>query len=342
MRGRKKLILTVQVKGSGSQASAPKGKKNPTAAVAAVPPSTIVSSPMQARKTKGKGKAVVTVLSDDDDGYNESDEDFDVRRPAGRLQRRALVGPPIRHDVKTDPLNEVHSALVEEFEIEATRLAEQIQNSKHLRQPIFSIQQLRDMVMGWTTDLGSMKQIPTIEPSKVELHGPRFITLVKRFQARYKSIMGTEADTPEPRHDLDTSVVDLVSSDDEEMCDLADDGEHSRYFRGSPPQAPPDDDRWMQDLDDMMRASQATSSSRRRSGGSTPRGGKGSYSKGKRSYSRKRGKSGGGVTKRASTGKRSSTGTSRSGGSNAFVSNRGGGRIGGAGGAQQRIDLMPL
>ncbi|KAK7924681.1 hypothetical protein PG985_006735 [Apiospora marii] len=345
MRGRRKLILTVQVKGSGGQAAAPKSKKKTTAAAAAAaPPSTIVSSPMQARKTKGKGKAVATVLSDDDDEYNESDDDFEVRKPAGRLQRRAPVGPPIRHDAKTEPLNEVHSALVEEFEIEATRIAEETQNTKHLRQPIFSVQQLRDMVMGWTTDLESMKQIPTIDPSKVTLHGRKFVALVKQFQERYKSIMGTEADTPEPRHGLDTSVVDLVSSDDEEMGDLADDGEDSRYFRGSPRQAPPDDDddRWMQDLDDMMRASQATSSSRRRSGGSTSRGGKGSYSKGKRSYSRKGGKSGGGVTKRASTGKRSSTGTSRSGGSSAFMSNRGGGRSGGAGGAQQRIDLMPL
>lgn len=297
---------------------------------------------MQARKTKGKGKAVATVLSHDDDEHNESDDDFEIRKPAGRLQRRAPVGPPIRHDTKTDPLNDVHSALVEEFEIEATRLAEEIQNSKHLRQPIFSVQQLRDMATGWTTDLESMKQIPTIESSKVALHGRKFVALVKKFQERYKSIMGTEADTPEPRRDLDTSVVDLVSSDDEEMGDAADDGENSRYFAGSARQATPDN-RWMQDLDDMMRASQATSSSsRRRSGGSTSRGGKGSYSKGKRSYPRKGGKSGGGVTKRASTGKRSSTGTSRSGGSIAFMSNRGGERSGGAGGAQQRIDLMPL
>ncbi|KAK8049081.1 hypothetical protein PG994_010811 [Apiospora phragmitis] len=347
MSGRKKLILTVQVKGSGGQASAPKGKKKTTAAATA-PPSTIVSSPMQARKTKGKGKgkgkAVATVLSDDDE-YNESDDDFEVRKPVGRLQRRAPVGPPIRQDAKLAPLNDVHSALVEEFQIEATRLAEEIQNSKHLRQPIFSVQQLRDMVLGWTTDLESMKRIPGIEPSKVSTYGRRFVTLVKRFQERYQSMMGTDIDSPEPQHTMDTSVVDLVSSEDEEMGDFEDDGENSRYF-GSPPRQASPDDGWKQELDDMMRTS---SSSRRRSAGSTSRGGKGSYSKGKRSYARKGsgsysrgGKSGsGGVTKRASTGKKSSAGTSRSGGSGAFMPNRGG-RSGGAGGAQQRIDLMPL
>ncbi|KAK8089559.1 hypothetical protein PG997_004520 [Apiospora hydei] len=350
MRGRKKLILAVQVKGSDGQVSAPKGKKKTTAAAAAAaPPSTIVSSPMQARKTKGKGKAIATLLSDDDDEYNESDDDFEIRRPVGRQQKRAPVGPPIRQDAKLAPLNEVHAALVEEFQIEATRLAEEIQNSKHLRQPIFSVQQLRDMVLGWTTDLESMKRIPGIEPSKVGAHGRRFVTLVKRFQERYKSMMGTEIGTPEPQHVMDMSFVDLVSSDDDEMIDFGDEGEDSRYF-GSPPRQAPPDDRWEEDLGELMRASQATSSSsRRRSAGSSSRGGKGSYSKGKRSYTRKGsgsysrgGKSGGGgVSKRASTGKRSSTGTSRSGGSSAFMPNRGG-RSGGGGGAQQRIDLMPL
>ncbi|KAK7951922.1 DEAD/DEAH box helicase domain-containing protein [Apiospora aurea] len=351
MRGRKKLILAVQVKGSDGQVSAPKGKKKTTAAAAAAaaPPSTIVSSPMQARKSKSKGKAIATLLSDDDDEYNESDDDFEIRRAVGRQQQRTPVGPPIRQDAKLAPLNEVHAALVEEFQIEATRLAEEIQNSKHLRQPIFSVQQLRDMVLGWTTDLESMKRIPGTEPSKVGTHGRRFVTLVKRFQERYKSMMGTEIGIPEPQHVMDTSFVDLVSSDDDEMIDFGDVGEDSRYF-GSPPRQAPPNERWEEELDEMMRASQATSSSsRRRSAGSSSRCGKGSYSKGKRSYARKGsgsysrgGKSGGaGVSKRASTGKRSSTGTSRSGGSSAFMSNRGG-RSGGGGGAQQRIDLMPL
>ncbi|KAK8873040.1 RecQ family ATP-dependent DNA helicase [Apiospora arundinis] len=354
MTGRRKLVLTVQVKGNGGQASAPKGKKKTVASTTA-PPSTIVSSPMQARKTKakGKGKAIATILSDDDDEFNDFDDDFEEMQTAKRPQRRTPVGPPIRQDPKLAPLDDVHSALVEEFQIQATSRAEKIQNDKHLRQPIFSVQQLRDMALGWTTDLEAMKRIPNIEESKVEQYGRTFIPMVKRLQARYKSIMGTEADTPEPRHAMDTSVVDLVSSEDEEMGDSEDDGEDSRYFGGPSLPQEPSGERWQEELDEMMRGSQtaSTSSRRRSASGSAARGGKGSYSKGKRSYPRKSsgsysrgsksgGGGGGGVTKR---GKRSSTGTSRSGGggSGAFMSNRGG-RSGGAGGAQQRIDLMPL
>ncbi|KAK6823576.1 hypothetical protein PG987_013833 [Apiospora arundinis] len=97
---------------------------------------------MQARKTKGKSKAIATVLLDDDE----------ERQPVRQLQRQAPVGPPIRQDAKLAPSDDVHSALVEEFQIEAIHLAEKIQNSKQIRLPIFSAQQLRGMALGWTTD----------------------------------------------------------------------------------------------------------------------------------------------------------------------------------------------
>jgi len=223
MNGRKKLTLTVQMKGGGSQPSASKGKKK---TATAGPPSDMVSFPMQARKTKGKGKAIATVLPDDDV----------ERQPVRQLQRQAPVGPPVRLGAKLAPSGDVHSALVEEFQIEAIHLAEKIQNSKHLRQPIFSVQQLRGMVLGWTIDLEAMKGIPSMSSSKVDDYGLQFIPLVKRFQERYKSVTGADIRTLGRRNTIETSVVDLVSSEDEELNDL---GETSRFFGSVSRQRPP-------------------------------------------------------------------------------------------------------
>ncbi|KAK8869276.1 ATP-dependent DNA helicase hus2/rqh1 [Apiospora arundinis] len=225
MNGRKKLTLTVQVKGGGGQASTSKGKKK---TATAAPPSDPVSFPMQPRKTKGKSKAIATVLLDDDE----------ERQPVRQLQRQAPVGPPIRQDAKLAPSDDVHSALVEEFQIEAIHLAEKIQNSKQIRLPIFSAQQLRGMALGWTTDVEAMKGIPSMSSSKVDDYGLQFIPLVKRFQKRYKIMTGADIRTPELINTVDTSVVDLVSSEDEELNDL---GETSRFFGSVSRQKPPDE-----------------------------------------------------------------------------------------------------
>ncbi|KAK6857475.1 hypothetical protein PG995_006302 [Apiospora arundinis] len=225
MNGRKKLTLTVQIKGGGGQASTSKGKKK---TVTAAPPSDPVSFPMQPRKTKGKSKAIATVFLDDDE----------ERQPVRQLQRQAPVGPPIRRDAKLAPSDDVHSALVEEFRIEAIHLAEKIQNSKHIRLPIFSVQQLRGMALGWTTDVEAMKGILSMSSSKVDDYGLQFIPLVKRFQKRYKIMTGADIRTPELINTVDTSVVDLVSSEDEELNNL---GETSRFFGSVSRQKPPDE-----------------------------------------------------------------------------------------------------
>lgn len=383
MDGRKRLILTVQVRGSGGQLStALKAKKKSsdsteTASIdfRAPPPSTIISSPLASSKgkgrAKGKGKALRHAMSDveESDGNQEmhgngyakdgfvvdsedSDEDVFEERPLQPIRARPArpLGPPISRDVQAAAENDAHQFMVEDFEAEASRMAEEIKNYKNLQRPIFSLQNIRDMALKWTLSLDDMKRIPNIDAAKVESYGKTFLPLINKFHDQYKEMMGPAA--------AGHGIIDLVSSDDE-MVDVEleeEQGENSRFF-GDPeprprpqpqPQRSADVVAFHSNLDDMMKNSQASSSRARSSPGPKGRGGK-VFGRGKKSYPRrssggyaKGSRSSAGVVKKKAPSRRQPNGSARSA-SSAFLPSRsghGGGR--GGGGSQATIGLMPL
>ena len=288
----------------------------------------------------------------DSDGSEDSDENIFEERslPPSRARPIRPVGPPISRDAQAAADNDAHQFMVEDFEAEASRMAEEIKNDKNLQRPIFSLQNIRDMALKWTLSLDEMKGIPNIDAAKVDRYGRTFLPIIKKFHDQYKEMMGPAA--------ADHSIIDLVSSDAEMMdFDLEEvEGENSRFFGDPEPERRPQPQRaadvvaFHSNLDDMMKNSQASSSRTRSSPGPKGRGGK-AFGRGKKSYPRrssggyaKGGKSSAGVAKKKAPSRRQANGPARSA-SSVFLPNRsghGGGRGGGGGGSQATIGLMPL
>jgi bloom syndrome protein len=253
--GRVKLMLTVQVKGGGSQHSAPQQKTKTSKATrqtrldtSKLPPSTNVSSP-PARKRRGKGKAVASRDGDSDDevfgryenGYTKDDfvvpDDYDSfdddfqEMERSRLKQKRLkdsLGPPIARDAEMSSLDDVHQAIVAAFEQEAGPIVERLRNAHSLRKPIFTTQHLRAMATRWTMTLGDMGAIPGIDQDKVEKFGKKIIPKIKEYYHRYEEIMGKNVPKavapPPPRPPLafaPDNYMDLVSTDDEEEMEDA-------------------------------------------------------------------------------------------------------------------------
>ncbi|KAI1412572.1 hypothetical protein F5Y13DRAFT_199815 [Hypoxylon sp. FL1857] len=250
LNNQRQLLLTTRVKGKDSQSGA-SNKRQVRMSKPAAPatkrltsntvPSTNVSSPILHKERKRKGKAVA--MSDDEasdeeysrfssgyakDGFvvpdDDSDDDFETMPPPrsrARSQRKSL-GPPISHDVRMNnaELTDLHDDVVRSFVEEAKELEENLRNSKNLRTPIFTEQQLREMAIRWTVSLDEMHSIPGINNDKVDRYGSALLPLIRQYRLQYQEITSQASPGTATRASDSRSVVDLVSSDDEDMEDV--------------------------------------------------------------------------------------------------------------------------
>ncbi|KAI1334754.1 hypothetical protein F5Y15DRAFT_400252 [Xylariaceae sp. FL0016] len=302
----RKLFLTTRVKGDSSHRATAKVQRKLDQPAA--PASTFVSSPvLPTRATKKKkGKAVARIGDSDDDyghhgtghardrpvvGDNDSvsDDGFETMPPSRGARRRQqdLIGPPISRDTRMSDatLNDVHKDIVQSFAEEATGVEERIRAAKSLRQPIFTHTELREMGLSWTVTLDQMQRIPGIDKDKVTRYGSKLLPLIQLYHQQYQEIMGIGPDDTALTSASHGSVVDLVSSDDDQDIEMEDieesgnEGETSGYFQPSAEGAA-----FMARLE-HFEASEAQSS-RARTGSAAPRG-KNTWRGGKKSYTRR-------------------------------------------------------
>jgi bloom syndrome protein len=380
--GRRKLQVVTKVGSTTTKAppSAPAPRKK--AKAKELPPSTNVSSPVRLTNKRRSVKSNLNLEDAEDDDHDDdgkdddvigskprhangyakdnfvvSDDDFESMRPPPKVRRQRklqeMAAPISResHAIHEDAatIDAIHADIIPVFVAEAMRLEEQIRNASGLRRVLFTQQHLRAMVVGWTESLDSMRQIPGINEESVALFGSKFIFLVRRYHKQYREMMGEggpseAAAEAGPSAMYEPHVVDLVSSDDEYEDDDQDEGlEASKYFAGPsspPPQRGKEVQEWHQQLADRMSQGASQISAPQKS---TPSG-KGSWRSGK-SFSRRGGKSSGGITKRraASSGRKASAASVRSfsGGSNAAGRRGGSGRTGISRGGSG-IGLMPI
>ena len=64
-----------------------------------------------------------------------------------------MIGPPISTDLTLQDVDDVHRLLIDDFVDDSIAKAEDIKNSKRLRQPIFSEQDFRNMIIYWSTTM---------------------------------------------------------------------------------------------------------------------------------------------------------------------------------------------
>ncbi|KAI2473691.1 hypothetical protein F4781DRAFT_379898 [Annulohypoxylon bovei var. microspora] len=376
LNGQRKLLLTTRVKSKDSQGGIPKKQtrisKPATAATKRLTsgnvPSTNVSSPVLGKDRKKKGKAVAMLddeESDEDysrfsngyakDGFvvpDDTDDDFETMtgpQSRGRPQRKSL-GPPISHDARMGDaeLSDIHDDIISNFLKEAKDLEENVRNSKNLRNPIFTEQQLREMAIRWTVSLDKMHSIPGINGDKVDRYGSALLPLIRQYHVRYEEIMGQMGPLAAAPASGSRNVVDLVSSDEEmedvdfDDADANGQGAISSYFAGSAGRT-------------GRGASATATASRGRSTSSAPRGAKaaGTWRGSKKPFSRRSsgassrgGKAYGGVKKKATAGSRKTAGGTSSasfGGQSRSTGKSGGGsraKSQGGGAGPSGIGLM--
>lgn len=220
------------------------------------PPSTNISSPVRAPLKRQKSKSGMASILDAEDeeidhvppgdlhrnGYEKddfvvSDEEDDafepvpasrrapVQRKAQRQQTLHELGSQRPKEARptTENLNEIHQHLIEAFVEEARKLEEQLRNHRRLRKTIFTDEQLRWMIVKWTTNISSMRAIPGVDVEKVDTFGSKFIPVVKRFHDQYLEMMDgdvrQQVPTACPTNVSNVGyqdVVDLISSDEED------------------------------------------------------------------------------------------------------------------------------
>ncbi|KAI1376378.1 hypothetical protein F4677DRAFT_419761 [Hypoxylon crocopeplum] len=331
----RQLFLTTRVRGKDSQGGASKRQtKISQPATAATKrlatgniPSTNVSSPVLGKERKRKGKAVMT--SDEDENSDEDysrfssgyakdgfviadggsdDDDFETMPPPrsrGQAKRKSL-GPPISRDLRMNELDGLHDDILRSFLEEAKVLEENLRNSKNLRTPIFTEQQFREMAIRWTISLDQMHAIPSINNDKVDRYGSALLPLIQQYHAQYQEIMSQMSPRAAAVASSSRDVVDLVSTDDEDMEDVDydqedgdDQGAISSYFTAPAQPA---------GRGSTVSRARSTSSAPRSSKGSAWRGGKRPYQRRSSGGSSRGGKSSyGGVKKKATTSSRRTT-----------------------------------
>ncbi|KAI2619339.1 hypothetical protein GGS26DRAFT_572677 [Hypomontagnella submonticulosa] len=372
----RRLFLTTRVKGKDSQAGPSKKQTRisqpATAATKRLAsgniPSTNVSSPVLGKDRKRKGKAVAMMddEEDSDEGYSrfssgyakdgfvvaddDSDDDFETMAPPRSKSRSQgqLLGPPISRDARMSDaeLNGLHDDIIRSFLDEAKDLEENIRNSKNLRLPIFTEQQLREMAIRWTVSLDEMRLIPGIKADKVDRYGGQLLPLIRQYHGQFQEIMSQMSPRAAAVASGPRAVVDLVSSDDEmedieddDGEDLEDQGAVSSYFAPSAKQA-----RSGAVTSSSARSTTASASTSRQSkaSGSTWRGSKKPFQRRSSGGSNRGGKSFSGVRKKANS-TRKTSGTSSasfSGPSRAGSKTKGGSRGRAQSGGLSGIGLM--
>ncbi|KAI2780764.1 hypothetical protein F4815DRAFT_469034 [Daldinia loculata] len=358
LNNQRQLFLTTRVKDKDSQGGTSKRQtriSQPATAATkrATPsrhiPSTNVSSPILGRDRKKKGKALMISENEDSDddeysrfsnGYakdgfvvaDDSNDDFETMPPPRSRARsqRTTLGPPISHDARMDSveLSGLYDDILHSFLKEAKDLEENLRNSKNLRSPIFTEQQLREMAIRWTISLDKMHLIPGINNDKVDRYGSRMLPLIRQYHQRYREIMGQTSPQTAATASGSRDVVDLVSSDDG-MDDIEDDGEEdfddpgavSSYF------VPP-----AEHTGRGATASRAysTPSAARSSKGTTWRGSKKPFQRRSSGGSTRGSKPYGGVKKKATAGSRKTTSSTAFGGSRRAGKSTGAGASGGS------------
>ena len=359
--------------------SPPKKKARQKKAKAAAPPSDDFDDEDDELHPNGyeRDDFVVSDVSDDDE--DDDDEHFGPLPNQGAAKAKSRnVGPPISHDLRLEELPEIHQDIVHHFVREAKEKEEALRNLQSLRRPLFSEKDFREMAIRWTRTLPQMRRIPGIDLDKVEQFGGKFLSLVRKFHAKYKEITGGDdgVDSEGGGNEPDTvrkkqQVVDLISSDmefedfdDEDAEEL----ESSAYFNTSaaaanpPPRhnARPEVSEWSNAFTGMnqerrppaIRPTAPASRGRGAARGGASGGGGGG---GKRASSFARKGSGGFYKKAAGVSKRKgSTGSRRTSGggasastkssSGSFFSKGGGksGKGGRGGGGSGSIGLMPM
>jgi bloom syndrome protein len=246
----------------------------------------------------------------------------------------------------------------------AKKIEEKIRNEKGRRKAIFNEENLREMAINWTITIDEMLEIRGINVENVKAFGARFLPLIQQYHDQYESMMH-----PEDDRDIDENhqnVIEINTDSDDEDDEY---GQMSGYFTQSAEVqafnksvalAGAQSSQQQARLDPPKPKVKSKSGSRggrsgpsyqgSYSGSGSSRGkssGRGDFRRGGRkgsgAFPRARSASrGSGVTKRKSTAKRSSNGSTASAGpSNIFKSfaNRdgGGGGTGGFGG----IGMMP-
>ncbi|KAI0175550.1 hypothetical protein GGR52DRAFT_317537 [Hypoxylon sp. FL1284] len=245
---RRRLLLTTRVKSKDSQGGTSNTRKRISKAATEATkrstlnniPSTNVSSPVTGKDRRKKGKAVMVSDNEDSDdneysrfssGYakdgfvvadeDASDDDFETMSRA-RPQRKT-VGPPISLDARVSAaeLSDIHDDILRSFLQAAKEVEENIRNSKNLRMPIFTEQQLREMGIRWTVTLDEMQSIPGINGDKVRRHGSALLPLIRQFRQQSREIMSQAGAETAAAASGSHNVVDLVSDDDDdEMEDV--------------------------------------------------------------------------------------------------------------------------
>lgn len=331
----------------------------------------MVSSPVRARSKRRKTPSAARVPADrylDDEpdsraalhanGYGKDDfvvsdvEDHAFEpvpphrlRPSVSHQQRQRtiheLGPPISkaQQNRPGPLNEIHESVVESFLHQAKELEESLRNENGLRRALFTEQQFRDMAIDWTTSAAKMYAISGVDKEKVDKYGIKFLPLLNYCHRQYREMMGASTSSAAEPSNVVRDVVDLISSDEEEVfegddLDFDEDDEEeepleaSRFFHGREngggPAVPSTERRsagpsgqsnWFEQFERLSSqqpttrpttTNTATAGSSKRAGGSGWKGGKKPYGKkhaGRpRAASAARSNSSGGVTKRKASG----------------------------------------
>ncbi|KAK4217688.1 ATP-dependent DNA helicase hus2/rqh1 [Rhypophila decipiens] len=369
-----------------------------------VPPSTMVSSPVRARskrrKTLGADRLSTPrsldneaesraplhangyekddfVVSDDDHHAFEPVAPHHLRPSTSNIRRQQTLhelGPPISKDQlsRRGPSNAIHEAAVESFLGQAGELEERLRNDNGLRRNLFTEQQFRDMAINWTTTVKRMYTIPGIDKEKVDKYGIRFLPLLNKCHRHYQEMMGTKTSSAAEPSNTVRDVVDLISSDEDEVFDgddidfdIEEDQEEalesSRFFHGRDhgagpaparakterPSAAPSESNWFEQFERLNSQQppsrpQATTMTKKNTawkGGGKNRFGK-KYSGRPRAPSATRSSSSGGVTKRKTTSARRSAGAS--GGTSGAKGKGSGAKKGGGGGYGSGISTMPI
>ncbi|KAK4170226.1 putative ATP-dependent DNA helicase [Cladorrhinum sp. PSN259] len=247
-----------------------------------VPPSTMVSSPVNARPQKSaRRKLPLDFIDDDDDdgdyqdGQEAEEEDsFDPAPSRKRtVSRRQQTLDELRALAASDVtgLNDIHSSVIEAFVEEAKMLEERIRKKEHppLACPLFTEQQYREMAVRWTNTKDKMYRLPGVKKSQVDKWGQQFVPLVEQVCGQYRTMMNhdgnfppaAEAALPQPNRRPD--IVNLVSDDEENPPNNGRAAKHDHKDRGvhkgnGSGTHDPEVDKWHQQLKEHERQSQAT------------------------------------------------------------------------------------
>jgi bloom syndrome protein len=249
--GRKPLKIQVRVKSPNGKSKGKEKAAEPTRKKQKkgedYPASTNISSPIQARQARPRGKLTRGLQPERHEVDEDSDiDDFEPVREKGvaRRSKTRELGPPITTDEKMDRLNSPHRHIVEDFVGQAKSALQRFVFEKSLRRQPISDTQLREMAIAFPQSQQELRMIEGMNDYNVTTYGRLLLRLVKTAFDNYEEIMRTTEDTPaDPNH---RNVVEISSDEenfinDEDEFDMSqsevefEDTETSQYFSAPDP-----------------------------------------------------------------------------------------------------------